>query len=356
MKKTFQHLIVTARYYFKSTEIGKTTGIALLMTCLFVCGMQKVTMAQIDPHFSQYYIQPMSLNPALTGAIEGDYRVSAVWRSEYGNTLSTKGISGEVVTNKNTNFGLNLVNQSTTDGAYDYTNGYVSMAYTGVRFGKDGNHCIALALEGGFINRRFNVTKLQLGSQWASGVGYSENNSSGEGFIKPSASAFDAGAGIAYYDATPDKKLSFFGGFAAYHITRPQNPFLSSTGAGDKLNIRYSAQAGARIIASDQWSVVPSLVYMREGDAQEKMAGVYFQLYASENTDFIFGGNWRMNDAVIPFAGFYHKGLSFGMSYDANISSMSIASTRSGSLEVSLSYTGFRKKSTRTKPFYCPRF
>jgi hypothetical protein len=32
----------------------------------------------------------MALNPALTGAIEGDYRVSAVWRAQYENTFSTK--------------------------------------------------------------------------------------------------------------------------------------------------------------------------------------------------------------------------------------------------------------------------
>ena len=320
-----------------------------------ITATQQTAMAQLDPHFSQYYIQPMSLNPALTGAISGDYRISAVWRSDYGNTLSTKGISGEVVTNKNTNLGLNLVNQSTTDGAYDFTNGYVSMAYTGVRFGKEGNHCLAMAIGGGFINRRFNVSKLQLGSQWTSGVGYDENTSSGEGFIKPSVASFDAGAGIAYYDATPNKQVSLFGGIAAYHITRPQNPFLSA-GPADKLTIRYSVQAGARIIASDLWSIVPSLVYMRQGAASEKMAGVYFQLYASENTDFIFGGNWRMGDAAVPFAGFYYKGLTMGISYDVNVSSMHAASARSNSLEVSLSYTGFRKKNTGTRPFYCPRF
>src|ERR1700749_4852227 len=81
-----------------------------------------VAYAQMDPHFSQYYNQPMTVNPALTGAIEGDYRVSSIFRSQYGNTLQTKGVSGEVVTNKNGNFGLNVLNETTADAAYNYTN------------------------------------------------------------------------------------------------------------------------------------------------------------------------------------------------------------------------------------------
>ncbi len=32
----------------------------------------------------------MTMNPAFTGAFDGDYRVSGIWRSQYGNTLNTK--------------------------------------------------------------------------------------------------------------------------------------------------------------------------------------------------------------------------------------------------------------------------
>ncbi|RYZ48925.1 MAG: type IX secretion system membrane protein PorP/SprF, partial [Sphingobacteriales bacterium] len=92
--------------------------VAVLMAVISSGGAIK---AQVDPHFSQYFIQPMFLNPALTGAIEGDYRVSAVWRSQYGNTLTTQGISAEAPTSKNLNIGMNLMHQSSSDGAYNYT-------------------------------------------------------------------------------------------------------------------------------------------------------------------------------------------------------------------------------------------
>lgn len=322
---------------------------------LLACGVWQDGRAQVDPHFSQYYIQPMNLNPALTGAIEGDYRVSAIWRSQYNNTLSTQGISAEKTTNRNTNFGFNLVNQTTNDKSYRFTNGYLSMAYTGVRFGRNADHYLVMALQCGFISRKFDITKMQFGSQWISGTGFDPSNTSNEVFTQPSVTSFDAGAGIAYYDASPNQTLNFFGGVSAYHITRPADPYLSDANKA-RLDVRYSIHAGVRIVASDLLSVVPTMLYMKEGDAREEMAGAYFQLYASESTDFMFGAYYRLNDAVSPFAGIYYKGLTFGITYDVNASDKSAGGTKGNSIELSISFTGKGKSGMTTKNFYCPRF
>jgi type IX secretion system PorP/SprF family membrane protein len=327
-----------------------------------ICGLVLLTvilggtaMAQVDPHFSQYYIQPMTMNPAFTGAFDGDYRISAIWRSQYGNTLTTKGLSAEKTTNKNANLGFNLVNQTSNDGAYSYTNGYLSFAYTGVRFGKNADHYLVMAMQLGFISRKFDITKMQFGNQWISGVGFDANAISNETFLKPQVTSFDAGAGIAYYDATPNKTATFFGGISAYHITQPTNPFLTD-GNQSKLDIRYSAQAGVRIQAAPGLSIVPTAIYMKEGDAQEKMGGAYFQLYANENTDVMFGAYYRIGDALTPFAGFYYKGLTFGLSYDVDASAKSGAGSKGNSLEVSISFVGKNKSSMGVSKFYCPRF
>ncbi|HEX2845355.1 MAG TPA: PorP/SprF family type IX secretion system membrane protein [Chitinophagaceae bacterium] len=320
---------------------------------LAVIGSGGAIKAQVDPHFSQYFIQPMFLNPALTGAIEGDYRVSAVWRSQYGNTLTTQGISAEAPTSKNLNLGLNLMHQSSSDGAYNYTNGYLNFAYTGVRF---GDHQVVMAIQGGLINRRFNVSKLQFGDQWVAGLGYNPSSITSENFYKSSVTAFDAGAGISYYDGTSGKKMNLFGGIAAFHLTRPTDPFISG-GEKERLPIRYSVHAGARIFVSDMFDLVPNFLYMRQGNAQEKMIGAYAQLYGGANTDLMFGANLRIDDALAPFVGFYHKGFTVGMSYDVNASSKTAGSISRSSIEVSLSYVGWGGSSEiKTKPFYCPRF
>ncbi|MFT3705159.1 MAG: PorP/SprF family type IX secretion system membrane protein [Agriterribacter sp.] len=326
--------------------------ILFLVIIMVGCISALKVSAQVDPHFSQYYIQPATLNPALTGAMQGDYRVSAIWKNQYANTLSSRGVAAEMATNRNLNAGINVFNQASSDHAYSYTTANISLAYTGVRF---NNHYISMALQAGVINRYFNINKLQFGDQWTAGIGYSETNAGQEVFNKPSVTVLDAGAGVMYYDATPEKKVNVFAGFSAFHLSRPSDPFISG-GEKEKMPVRYSLHGGAKIMVNDLFSIVPNFLYMRQGEAEEKVAGAYLQVNASEKVDLLFGANLRFGNAFIPFAGFFYKGLTVGMSYDTNISNKTTAALNRNSAELSLSYTWWQKKSTQTKMAPCPRF
>ena len=96
--------------------------------------------AQTDPHFTQNYTYPMYINPAMTGRSDGEYRISAIYRSQWGsisNPYRTTGVSFDTRTNKNIALGVSLLNQSAGDGGFNYLNAYGSVAYTGVKFGKE---------------------------------------------------------------------------------------------------------------------------------------------------------------------------------------------------------------------------
>ena len=83
------------------------------------------SVAQTDPHFTQNYTYPMYINPAMTGGSDGDYRASAIYRSQWGsisNPYRTTGLSIDTRTNKNISLGLNLLNQSAGDGGFNYFN------------------------------------------------------------------------------------------------------------------------------------------------------------------------------------------------------------------------------------------
>ena len=54
----------------------------LILLMLSILTLNK-TKGQVDPHFSQYYVYPSWLNPALTGAFDGDYRVSGIYRNQW---------------------------------------------------------------------------------------------------------------------------------------------------------------------------------------------------------------------------------------------------------------------------------
>ncbi len=84
----------------------------LLLPLLLTTGL--TAKAQADPHFSQYYVYPSWLNPALTGAFDGNYRLAAIYRNQWGNIsnpFSTYGVAADFTTNKQFNFGA-CVNDS----------------------------------------------------------------------------------------------------------------------------------------------------------------------------------------------------------------------------------------------------
>jgi Bacteroidetes-specific putative membrane protein len=323
----------------------------VLVVLAFTTGM--AGRAQTDPHFSQYYAYPMWLNPALTGVMDGEYRVTAVYRNQWGNianAFSTPGVSADFVTNKNVNLGVNIMNQRTNTGGYNYLNAYGSMSYTGVRF---GHHQVAMGMAFGLINRRFDPSKFIMGDQWNPVTGVTEG-SSNEVLNKTAALSFDAGAGIVYYDAGADKKANIFLGFSAFHLTQPGDPFITG-GRAEKMPIRYTAHGGVKLNVSEGVSFTPNLLYMRQGSAEEKMVGAYSQLRVNETTDFMVGLNYRLQDAVSPYAGIYYKNFVIGASYDVNSSQLSKVTGNANSFEISLTYIGSRA-GTGALPQVAPRF
>jgi type IX secretion system PorP/SprF family membrane protein len=328
----------------------------LLLLSIAACLAAPAARAQVDPHFTQYYVYPAWLNPALTGAFDGDYRVSGIYRTQWGNIsspFSTPGLAAEFTTDKNANFGLSVLNQTAGDGGYNYLTAYGSFAYTGVRFGANENHRISMGLQIGLIQRRFNPSKLTFGDQWNPITGYNPGNGTQESFTRTNSTAFDAGAGILYYDAQPGQKVNLFGGFSVSHLTKPTDHFASDGNA--KLPMRFTAHAGARITVNEVFSITPNLLYLRQGSASEKMAGAYLQMKAAAGTDFMLGANYRFDDAISPYVGFAHKNLVLGVSYDINASDLGKMVRGSNSFEISLSFIGKKSVKTPEVEFVCPR-
>lgn len=308
------------------------------------------SVAQTDPHFTQNYTFPMYVNPALAGSSDGEYRVSSIFRTQWGNISNpyrTVGLSFDIRTNKNIALGVNVLNQSAGDAGFNYLTSSLSFAYTGIKFGKDFNQRIVLAIQPGILNRRVNQSKFQWGDQWNPITGYNANNLTSESFARSSSTTFDVGAGALYYDATPDKKSNFFGGFSLFHINRPKDPIVSQQSA--ELNIipmRYTIHAGMSFNIAPRTSIIPHALYMRQGTASEKMIGIYAQLNVNEETDFMIGGYYRLNDAVAPFVGLDWKNFIIGISYDANTSRLGAMSHNINSTEISLSYV--KRKGNRS--------
>ena len=333
------------------------------LTCFFTACLAIATIhqsvAQTDPHFTQNYTYPTYINPAMTGGSDGDYRISAIYRSQWGsitNPYRTSGVSFDTRTSKNIALGVNLMNQSAGDGGFNYFNAYATVAYTGVKFGSNNNHRVVMAMQAGLINRHVNQSKFQWGEQWNPITGYNSSNAITENFAATSSTTLDIGAGALYYDATPNKKANAFGGISFFHLNKPKDPIISSQSVAlNTIPLRYTIHGGVSFNLFERTSIVPHVLYMQQGTAKEIMLGTYFQLNVNEETDFMFGGYYRVDDAVAPFVGVDWRNLLIGMSYDVNISKLNVMAGRVNSFELSLSYV--QRKGTRSIFDFirCPR-
>lgn len=317
--------------------------------CLLLMAVVQ-SMGQTDPHFTQNYTYPMYVNPALTGSSDGEYRASSIYRTQWGsisNPYRTVGISFDARTNKNIALGVNLMNQSAGDGGFNYLNAYGSIAYTGVKLGPENNHRVVFAMQAGIINRRVDQSKFKWGEQWNPITGYNATNPTTETFAATSATTLDMGAGVLYFDATPDKKANIFAGFSAYHINKPKDPIISAQSAElNTIPVRYSVHGGISFNLSERTSIIPHALYMRQGNASETMLGTYIQLNVNEETDLMIGGYYRYKDAIAPFVGFDWKNFVVGLSYDVNTSKLGTMTKNVNSFELSLSY--IKRGSTRS--------
>lgn len=335
------------------TYLDSMKGV-LFIVCILITGHLKIC-AQVDPHFSQYYAYSLWMNPALTGATDMVYKATLIHRNQnFGNvnTFSTSGLSAEISTNRNVNIGFNILNQRATSGGYGYLNGTLSLAYTGVKLGFNEDYNFTFGMNVGFLNRRFDSSTFQLGDQYEQGIGFSPLLPSADNFNNKASSALDAGAGVAFFDTNPLKRANLYMGFSVNHLTRPVDPFVDSEGKM-KLPMRYLLNMGLSIKLDNNVSLIPHLLYARQGNAQEKMAGLYITIPYGDSAELIAGGNLRLKDAIVPYAGLTFNNFTMGLSYDIN-PALKNNGIRSNTFEISITF--FKRKSENYRGIRCPVF
>jgi type IX secretion system PorP/SprF family membrane protein len=322
----------------------------IILSLLYMTGATRVN-AQIDPHFSQYYANPLWLNPGLTGVIDGDYRVSVNAKQQWSSLSSsylTAGASFDMAPTKNLAFGGIVLNQNAGDISYNYLNALASAAYR-IRFGRAGLNMINFGVQAGVLNKSFDASKITLGSQF-DGSGYDGGLPFNETFTSTNTLVPDVNAGVMFFDGSGDKRINTFFGISGAHLTRPVDRFL---GSNIRIPIRFTGHGGARVKVNDVLDITPNGLYMKQGNAREIAAGAYAQYYINAETDLMFGSNYRFDDAAIAFFGMHVKNIAFGVSYDFNTSTLNRATGSRGGLELSVSFTS--RRGIAGPNFFCPR-
>jgi len=313
-----------------------TITLAVLLQLVIVCRLQ----AQVDPHFSQYYAYPLWLNPALTGVIDGDSRVTANYKSQWqtiSDAYQTAALSADFRATDKVGVGFNVIDQEAGTAGYNYLAAYGSFGY-GIALNGDGTQHLHFGVQAGIINRNFDVGKLEFDDQYNPLTGFDPSIPSNEYFSTTSSTIFDAGTGIYYFGDDQSSSTNAFGGISLFHITQPKDPFATD-GLSSTLPMRLTIHGGIRITTSDFLTLTPHFIYIQQQKAQEKDIGLYSEMAADESNSFIVGGMYRFGDAAIADIGYHSDNMTVGLSYDFNISALNAVSKSQGGLEISLSYT-----------------
>ena len=331
---------------------------ALLIVFVFVCKVN----AQ-DPHFSQFFSSPLTLNPALTGKFDGTVRVAGNYRNQlptFNNVYVTSTASVDfTILNKiipeNDTWGVGIIGLTDKAGAGILNNNYIgiSTAYHKA-LNEDGYSQIGLGFQGMYGQKLLNYSKLIFSDQLTP-FGYDLSTPSADiaNITVPNINYFDVNAGIIYTVSTTDKN-NFYLGASMYHINRPKESFK---GGNWNVATRTTVSAGGYFPVSDNLTMHTSGIYQIQAQTTETTIGA--AISASLNNDEssptnIYGGLWmRWKDAIIPYLGLEFGGMRIGASYDLNTSTLKAGSQSRGGMELSLIYV---KKAGEGRNIPCPKF
>jgi type IX secretion system PorP/SprF family membrane protein len=313
-----------------------------------------------DIHFSQFFEAPLWRNPSLSGIFTGDIRVQAVYRDQW-NSVTNAYRTGSV----NAEFKMpvgNGLDFLTVGGQVLYdragTIGWVSThLLPALNYHKslstEHNRYLSLGFMGGWVQRRFDRSKMTTNSQY-DGLG------DGESLTKTQYSYLDGSVGMSYNSGFGESENNnFFLGAAYHHFNRPNNSFYRNTNI--ELHPKWVYSGGLKFGISGYSYLTVQADHSIQGGFTETVAGAMLGLKLGEDVEnplytIHAGGFLRWNDALIPVIKLDYKPFAFAVSYDINISKLKPSSYGRGGVELSVSYTGFRAKSSSVDFSHCPRF
>lgn len=353
MEKNHSHKHITLKLHLKR--------IPLLLLAAFL--LQSGNVLAQDPHFSQYFVSPLTLNPAYTGKFNGTFRFSGNYKKQWPTinnafTTSTAAYDFSILNNRlpeHDTWGLGFLAVNDQSGNKILNNNFYSFstAYS-KSLDDDGKNQITIGFQGTMASKRLDMRRADFQDELTS-LGFTGVTSEVFGNNPFSINYFDLNTGIMYALST-DGDNSFYIGASIYHVNRPSESFM---GGYYQLNARSTIHGGAYLPLGENKSLHTSFIHQRQGAASETMAGASFAYnvsYDESNPLQLYAGGWyRFGDAIIPYLGLELNGFRFGFSYDINHSTLRPASMSRGGSELSIIYIG-RYKDPLRKKINCPSF
>jgi type IX secretion system PorP/SprF family membrane protein len=320
----------------------KITTRLILLLGIFAHSLVNEAFAQ-DPQYSQFYANPIYLNPAFAGTnrcprLNMNYRNQ--WPGLTGTFVTTTVAYDQHVDGLSGGLGFMVTNDRAGEGTLNTTEASVIYSY---QLNVSRNFSLKAGFQATFLQKRLDWSKLTFGDQIDPRRGFIYETQ--EQQANDNVNTVDFSAGVLGFS-----KNFYFGG-AVHHITEPNEALIRPNVS--RLPRRYTGHIGAVIPIGGKYSessISPNVLYNRQGDFQQINIG----LYAKKGP--IIGGLWyRDRDAFIILIGFENDLFKFGYSYDITISQLGMQTFGSHELSLGLRF-GCKPKKKTFRTVNCPSF
>ncbi len=298
-----------------------------------------------DPHFTQFYSAPLTVNPAYTGVFRGQLRLMSNYRQQWNSLaspfttayVSLDGKVGEMpeVGQNPFNIGVQLMNDRSMKGAFlsNYISG--SAAYH-VALDYDGLKTLGGGLSFGYGNRRIDFSSIAFDEQFASG-GFNLSLPSGEAALQSMKPFVTISAGLLYrYDNTFTGEF-FDVGVSAYHLNKPQQTVLNDP--TQILPLRLSAQISWQKYLNDNTILNLKGLYQSQASVSYALGGFSLAKLFGDPKNMVGAGCWyRSGEAVSPYLFVEYNHLMIGFTYDMVMGDLSKGPRPARASELSLQW------------------
>ncbi len=314
----------------------------ILFILTTICVAPYISNAQ-DPEFTQFYANPLYLNPAFAGTARCprlilNYRNQ--WPAISGTFVTYSASYDQHVDAFNGGIGVQIIRDDAGEGTINTTTASGIYSY---QLNVNRNFSMKIGFEATLMQKALDWKKLTFGDMIDPRYGFILQTTETEGsssVLKP-----DFSAGILGYS-----KMFFFG-FSASHLTKPPESFTELPEV--RLPRKYTGHVGAVIpLKRDpkQGTISPNILFQQQQDFMQLNMG----LYVTKGP--VVGGLWYRNqDSFILLVGVQTDVIKFGYSYDITVSKLSNATAGSHELSFTMQFD-CRPKRRKFRTISCPSF
>ena len=300
-----------------------------------------------DPTFTQFYANPLYLNPAFAGSNKCP-RISMNYRNEWPN------LSGNYITYstsydkyvKNIKGGLGLLATYDQQGKGTISTSMLGLIYS-YHLKINRKFTLLFGARAAYYQKTLDVTKLTFGDMIDPRKGFIYNT--GDVLQNASRQFFNASMGVVGFSK------NFYAGLAVHHLNQPNESMITNGSSPQKM--RITAHAGATIAlvkgarGTKSTSLMPNIIFQYQQGFMEMNIGTYVKY-----GNLTFGAWFRNKDAFILSLGIQTKSFRVGYSYDITVSKLNNG-TSYGSHEVSMGFNlSCGEKPTAFRSLSCPSF